>query len=69
MHARNLELISRREDVELLPLQLLDSAPSFLEIRRIPEFIRLAKETFPEQLAAIEARLRSQNGQPTDRDR
>ncbi len=69
MHARNLELISRREDVELLPLQLRDSAPDFLEIRRIPEFIRLAKETFPEQLAAIEARLRSQNGQPTDRDR
>ncbi len=47
-----------RPDVELLELDLEDSAPDFFEIRRIPEFMRHAKETFPEQLAAIEGRLR-----------
>ena len=54
VHAANL----RAPDVELLELDLEDSAPDFFEIRRIPEFVRRAKETFPEQLAAIEERLR-----------
>jgi hypothetical protein len=58
MFQRDLELLGRRGDVELLPLELLDPRPGFFETRRIPEFIRIAKETFPEQLALIEDQLR-----------
>jgi hypothetical protein len=57
MFARDRALIEQRPDIELLPLELTDAAPDFLEIRRIPEFIRLAKESFPEQLARLEERL------------
>ena len=58
MHRREVELLRARRDVELLELDLEDSAPDFFDIRRIPEFVRHAKETFPDQLAAIEERLR-----------
>jgi predicted acylesterase/phospholipase RssA len=58
MHRREVELLRARPDVELLELELDDSTPDFFETRRIPEFVRRAKETFPEQLAAIEERLR-----------
>ena len=57
MFSRDRALLEARADVDLLPLELTDAAPDFLEIRRIPEFIRLAKESFPEQLARIERRL------------
>ncbi len=59
MHQREVELLQTRPDVELLGLELDDSQPDFFEISRIPEFMRRAKETFPEQLAAIEERLRA----------
>lgn len=58
MHHRDLALVRGRPDIELVPLELLDAGTDFFETRRIPEFIRLAKETFPEQLARIEDRLR-----------
>jgi predicted acylesterase/phospholipase RssA len=58
MHEREVELAHARPDVELMALELDDSQPDFFEISRIPELVRLAKETFPEQLAAIEERLR-----------
>lgn len=58
MHQREVEVIQTRPDVEMLKLQLDDSQPDFFEISRIPEFVRRAKEIFPEQLAAIEERLR-----------
>jgi hypothetical protein len=64
MYARDLELIRQRPDIRLLPLELLDSAPDFLEISRIPEFIRLAKECFPEQLDRHEAALRQDRQEP-----
>lgn len=59
MHQRDLSLIEAREDVELLPLQLFESGPDFFETGRIPEFMRLAKETFPHQLAQLEHHLRT----------
>jgi len=57
MFARDRALLEQRPDIELLPLELTDAGPDFLEIGRIPEFIRLAKESFPEQLARLEERL------------
>jgi hypothetical protein len=59
MHQREVEVLRTRPDVELLGLELDDSQPDFFEISRIPEFVRRAKEQFPEQLAAIEERLRN----------
>ncbi len=59
MHRRDVELLQARPDVELLALELDDSTPDFFDIRRIPEFVRRAKEIFPGQLAAIEERLRA----------
>lgn len=59
MYNRDVDLIEQRSDVTLLRLQLVDSAADFFETQRIPEFIRAAKETFPEQLAAIEEKLRA----------
>jgi predicted acylesterase/phospholipase RssA len=61
LYQRDLELIGARQDVELLGLSLLDSGPDFFETSRIPEFMRLAKETFPEQLARLEDDLRSRS--------
>jgi len=58
IHARDLELLSQREDVELLPLCLPDSSTEFFEIAHIPEYIRRANESFPAQLDLLERRLR-----------
>jgi predicted acylesterase/phospholipase RssA len=60
MHRRDLEILRARPDVRLLGLELRDSSPDFFETRRIAEFVRAAKECFPEQLAAIEERLRAE---------
>ncbi len=60
MHRRDLELARKRPDVRLLGVELRDSSPDFFETRRIAEFVRAAKECFPEQLAAIEERLRAE---------
>jgi hypothetical protein len=57
MHRRDLEILGRRPDVRLLGLELTDSSPDFFETRRIAEFMRAAKECFPDQLAAHEAQL------------
>ncbi|MFQ5513316.1 MAG: patatin-like phospholipase family protein [Myxococcota bacterium] len=61
MHERDVALLSARPDVTLLRLQFHDSQPDFFETRRIPEFIRMAKESFPLQLEAIEERLRARD--------
>jgi hypothetical protein len=60
MHRRDLEILRRRPDVRLLGLELTDSSPDFFETRRIAEFMRAAKECFPDQLSAHEARLREE---------
>ena len=57
MHQRDLALISARPDVSLLRIQLPGPSPDFFEIGRIPEWIRLAREAFPEQLLQIEQGL------------
>ncbi len=67
MHARDLALISQREDVDLIGLELGDSTPGFFDTALIPEYIRSAKETFPEQLAAHEQRLRDAKEAETNR--
>ena len=59
MHRRDVELLRMRRDVRLLGLELGDSSPDFFDTRRIAEFIRSAKECFPEQLVTLEARLRA----------
>jgi hypothetical protein len=59
MHRRTTDLMRARSDVEVLSLDLTDSSPDFFETRCIPEYIRAAKEIFPEQLAELEARLRT----------
>ena len=61
MHRRDVELLRMRKDVRLLGLELGDSSPDFFDTRRIAEFIRSAKECFPEQLVALEERLRSES--------
>ncbi len=58
MHRRDLELLDQRTDVTLLPLELGDSSPDFFETGLIPEYVSKAKETFPEQLMALESQLR-----------
>jgi hypothetical protein len=58
MHERDMALLSGHPEVELLGLRFKDSSPDFFETRRIPEFIRAAKDTFPVQLEEIEAGLR-----------
>jgi hypothetical protein len=60
MHRRDRELLRLRPDVRLIGLELCDSSPDFFETRRIAEFVRSAKECFPEQLATIEERLRAE---------
>ncbi len=57
MHQRDLALISARPDVSLLPVHLPGPSPDFFEIGRIPEWIRLAREAFPEQLLDLEQSL------------
>jgi hypothetical protein len=59
MHRRDVEILRMRPDVRLIGLELGDSNPDFFDTRRIAEFIRAAKECFPEQLVAIEERLRA----------
>jgi predicted acylesterase/phospholipase RssA len=59
MHRRTADLMKARTDVEVLSLDLTDSSPDFFETQCIPEYIRAAKEIFPEQLAELEARLRA----------
>ena len=61
MHRRDVELLRMRKDVRLLGLELGDSSPDFFDTRRIAEFIRSAKECFPEQLVALEERLRAES--------
>lgn len=62
MHQRTADLMQSRSDVTLLGLDLTDASPDFFETRCIPEYIRAAKEIFPAQLAALEARLRAGAG-------
>lgn len=59
MHERDVALLGARPDIQLLRLELEESSPDFFDTSRIPAFIRIAKECFPEQLAEIERRLRS----------
>jgi predicted acylesterase/phospholipase RssA len=61
IHARDVEILTSRSDVTLLPLELVDEAADFFEISRIPEYIRRAKESFPEQLEKLAALLREQD--------
>ena len=56
---RDVALLEQRDDVTLLGLHLPGSGPDFFETGRIPDFIRLAKESFPEQLACLDLALRS----------
>ncbi|MFQ5698339.1 MAG: patatin-like phospholipase family protein [Myxococcota bacterium] len=57
MHLRDVELLRRREDVELLGVELADMGVDLFEVDRVPRFLRMAKEGFPRQLEAIEERL------------
>lgn len=59
MHRRTTDLVQARPDIDVLTLDLTDSNPDFFETRCIPEYLRVAKEVFPEQLALLEARLRA----------
>jgi hypothetical protein len=59
MHERDVALLTLRPDVMLVSLQLGDASPDFFDVRRIPGFIRAARESFPEQLAALDATLRA----------
>ena len=47
-----------RRGLTALGLTFEGSPPDFFDNRRIPEFIRTAKEAFPAQLEKIEERLR-----------
>ena len=59
MYERDVALLSNRPEIDLMGLTFEDSPPDFFETQRIPEIIRAAKESFPVQLAKIEAQLRS----------
>jgi len=59
MHRRSTDLVRARPDVDVLTLDLTDSSPDFFETRCIPEYLRVAKEVFPDQLAEFEAWLRA----------
>jgi hypothetical protein len=65
IHSRDLSLISGRPDVELLTLQLQSSNDDFFDTRRIPDYLRVAKEDFAEQLAALEQRLSERTPRPS----
>ncbi len=58
MHRRAVALLQQRDDVELVGLELGETAADFFDTERIPDFIRAAKESFPTQLAEIESALR-----------
>lgn len=58
MFQRDRQLLGDRPDVHLLGLELRDESPDFFERSRIPDYVRAAKESFPDQLTDIEARLR-----------
>jgi len=60
MHRRDVQLLKMRRDIRLIGLELDDANPDFFDTRRIAEFIRIAKECFPEQLVEHEERLRSE---------
>jgi hypothetical protein len=62
MHERDVALLSGRPDTTLVSLHLGDANPDFFEVRRIPGFIRAARESFPEQLARTCAALRAREG-------
>ena len=61
MHRRAVSLVQQRDDVELLGLELGETAADFFDTGRIPHFIRAAKECFPAQLDEIERVLRSRH--------
>ncbi len=61
MHRRAVALVQQRDDVDLLGLELGDTAADFFDTGRIPHFIRAAKECFPAQLDEIEREFRSRN--------
>ena len=52
-----------RPDVDVIGLQLPDSRANFFDTASIPDYIRTAKESFPEQFARIEEQLRSEQRQ------
>ncbi len=58
MHRRDVELLRRRPDVHLLPLEIEDQGVDFFDLEKIPTALRSAKERFPVQLANIERVLR-----------
>ena len=58
MHRRAVALLQQRDDVELVGLELGETAADFFDTKRIPDYIRAAKESFPIQLAEIESALR-----------
>jgi predicted acylesterase/phospholipase RssA len=66
MHQQNLALAQARSDVRLLPLELREPSPDFFELRRIPEYVRRAKEVYPAQLEALEQRLRAESSALAD---
>lgn len=67
MHRRDVALISRRPDVRLIALHLPGSSPDFFETGRIPQFIRLAREAFPQQLLDVERALEAEVEAPQAR--
>ncbi len=64
MHQRALALLQQRDDVELVGLELGNTAAHFFDTERIPSFIRAAKDLFPAQLAEIERALREREDGP-----
>ena len=60
MHRRDAELLRRRPDVQLLPLEIEGLDVDFFDLNKIPSALRSAKERFPEQLANIERVLRGE---------
>ena len=58
MHDRTVDLLGHRPDVDLFGIQLETAGADFFETGNIPDFIRISKESFPDQLSALEAELR-----------
>ena len=58
MHDRTVDLLGYRPDVEIFGMQLEAAGADFFETRNIPDCIRIAKESFSEQLGELEAQLR-----------
>jgi hypothetical protein len=57
MYRRDVALLENRPDVRLFSLHLPGSSPDFFDVGRIPQFVRAAREVFPEQLLEIEQTL------------